>query len=202
MKTKTIAVLLTFLAAVNFSFAPPAPVKYKVDTKQSTLLWTGKKVTGQHNGTISIESGELVADDKSIKEGSFNIDVKSITVTDLTDATSNQKLVNHLKNDDFFGVEKFPTASFALTSATLRSGNEYLVKGRLTIKGKTNDIEFPATISKDGKTIVATAKITVDRAKYDIRYGSKSFFDNLGDKYIYDDFELDLKLVASSQAGA
>ncbi|MBN8575998.1 MAG: YceI family protein [Cytophagales bacterium] len=205
MKTKTIFSLavLALFAITFFSFTePPALAKFKVDPQASSLTWTGKKVTGQHTGTIAIASGELTADGKLVKEGTFEIDVNSLTVTDITDKDSNAKLVGHLKSDDFFGTTKFPKASFVLTSLTQKSGNEYLVKGKLTIKGKTNDVEFPATIVNDGKKVTATAKIIVDRTKYDIRYGSKSFFDNLGDKAIYDDFELDLKLVANAQTGA
>lgn len=208
MKTKTktkpvLTLALLFIIAISLpSFTPPAAIKYKVDSKQSTLLWTGKKVTGQHSGAISINSGELVAEGALIKQGAFEINVASLTNTDITDAEGNAKLVKHLKSDDFFGVEKYPTASFSIVSVTLKSAGEYLVKGKLTIKGKTNDIEFPAAVSTDGKTLTAAAKITVDRTKYDIRYGSKTFFDNLGDKYIYDEFELDLKLVAVQQAGA
>jgi polyisoprenoid-binding protein YceI len=204
MKTKFIFVIAVLAISISFlSFVgPPAIIKYKVDTKQSTLLWTGKKVTGQHNGTISIASGEFAAEGNLIKEGTFEINVASLTDSDITDAEGNAKLVKHLKSDDFFGVEKFPTANFVITSVAPKSGNEYIVKGNLTIKGKTNEIEFPAVIVTEGKSVIATAKITVDRSKYDIRYGSRSFFDNLGDKYIYDEFELDLKLVGVPQAGA
>ncbi len=205
MKTKTIFSLavLALFAITFFSFTePPAPAKFKVDPQASSLTWTGKKVTGQHTGTISLASGELTTEGKLVKEGNFEIDVKSITVTDITDKDGNAKLLGHLKSDDFFGVEKFPKASFVITSISQKAGNDYTIKGNLTIKGKTNEIEFPATILNDGKKITATAKITVDRSKYDIKYGSKSFFDNLGDKVIYDDFELDLNLVANLQTKA
>lgn len=204
MKTKSILVVSVLTVAIAFfSFvAPPAVVKYKVDTKQSTLLWTGKKVTGQHNGIVPISSGEFAAEGTQIKDGTFEINVAGLTDTDITDAEGNAKLVRHLKSDDFFGVEKFPTANFVVVSVTPKSGNEYTVKGKLTIKGKTNEIEFPAVVTTEGKSLVATAKITVDRSKYDIKYGSRTFFDNLGDKYIYDEFVLDLKLVAVPSTGA
>jgi polyisoprenoid-binding protein YceI len=204
MKTKPVLVLSLLAVAITlFSFiAPPAAVKYKVDTKQSTLVWTGQKVTGKHNGTVPVTSGEFTAEGSKIKDGSFEINVASLTVTDLTDAESNAKLTKHLKSDDFFGVEKYPTANFVVTSVTPVSGNEYTVKGKLTIKGKTNEIEFPATVTTEGKSVIANAKITIDRTKYDVRYGSKTLFDNLGDKYIYDEFVLDLKLVGVPQTGA
>jgi polyisoprenoid-binding protein YceI len=188
--------LAAFFAFLAFIIPPPAS-KFKVDTKASTLTWLGKKVTGQHTGTIGISSGELIGEGKSIKEGSFEIDVNSLTVTDIADPGSNAKLVGHLKADDFFGVSKFPKATFVISSISPKSGNDYTVKGKLTIKGKTNDIEFPAVITNDGKKVTANGKIVVDRTKFDIRYGSKTFFENIGDKAISDEFELTLKLVAN-----
>jgi polyisoprenoid-binding protein YceI len=202
MKTKSILKQIASVVAVAAAFAfikTPAPSKFKVDSKASSLVWVGKKVTGEHTGTISISSGELIAEGKALKQGTFEIDVNSLTVTDLTDASYNAKLVGHLKSDDFFAAAKFPKATFVISSITPASGADYLVKGKLTIKGKTNDLEFPATITNDGKHVTALAKIKVDRAKYDIRYGSKSFFDNLGDKVISDEFELNLNLVANAQ---
>jgi polyisoprenoid-binding protein YceI len=188
--------LAAFFAFLAFIIPPPAS-KFKVDTKASTLTWLGKKVTGQHTGTLGISSGELIGEGKSIKEGSFEIDVNSLTVTDIADPGSNAKLVGHLKADDFFGVSKFPKATFVISSISPKSGNDYTVKGKLTIKGKTNDIEFPAVITNDGKKVTANGKIVVDRTKFDIRYGSKTFFENIGDKAISDEFELTLKLVAN-----
>ncbi|MFZ6001570.1 MAG: YceI family protein [Bacteroidota bacterium] len=200
MKTKSI-LSIAAIAVVFFAFTNPPATKFKADTKASTLNWTGKKVTGQHNGTVPISGGELQVEGKVVKGGSFEIDLASLTVADLTDKSYNDKLVGHLKSDDFFGVEKFPKATFVISSVTPKSGNDFTVKGKLTIKGITNDIEFPANIVNDGKQLTATAKIIVDRTKYDVRYGSKTFFENIGDKAIYDDFELDLKLVALAQQG-
>ena len=204
MKTKStlslFLIALTLIVLPSFLNAPRAS-KFKVDSKASTLAWTGKKVTGEHTGLITVSNGELILEDKTIKQGSFDIDLTSIAVTDITDADKNAKLVGHLKSDDFFGVAAFPKATFVISSVTAKSGDEYSIQGKLTIKGKTNEIEFPAVIKNDGKQLTALAKITVDRSKYDIRYGSKSFFENLGDKVIYDDFELNLKLVANLQTG-
>jgi polyisoprenoid-binding protein YceI len=195
------ASVAVFAVFALLAFTKPAPVKFKVDTKASTLVWTGKKVTGQHTGNVPLTAGELTVEGKQIKQGTFEIDLSSLTVTDLKDEGSNAKLVGHLKNEDFFNVAKYPKATFEISSITPKAGDEYLVKGKLTIKGITNDIEFPATIKNDGKKLTATAKIVVDRTKYDIRYGSSSFFDNLGNKAISNEFELDLNLVAAAQAG-
>lgn len=191
---------MMLVAGTLFSFTyGPAPVKFKVDEKASTIGWIGKKVTGQHTGNVQIASGELTVDKKAIKGGSFEIDMTSMTVTDITDPNGNARLLGHLKNDDFFGVEKFPKASFAITSVTPVKGDEYTVKGNLTIKGITSPVEFPATVKNDGKKLTATAKIIVDRTKYDIKYRSTNFFENLGDKAISDNFELDVTLVAAAQ---
>lgn len=178
-----------------------APEKFSVDASASSLVWTGKKVTGEHTGTIKISSGELLVEDKTVRQGNFEIDLSSITVTDVTDANSNKKLVDHLKSDDFFSVAKFPKANFVISSIGKKTADTYSVKGKLTIKGITNEIEFPAAIQREGKKITATAKIVVDRTKFDIKFRSPNFFENLGDKAIYNDFELSLKLVANQVSG-
>jgi len=204
-QTKSILFTLA-ITAVAFAFTAfvpvPAKQKFVVDTQASTLHWVGKKVTGQHSGTVGVSSGELTAEGKAITSGKFSIDLAAIKVTDITDTDSKAKLTGHLKSDDFFATEKYPKADFVLSSATPSTEGNYLVKGKLTIKGITNDIEFPAAITVGEKQLVATAKILVDRTKYDIKFRSTNFFENLGDKAIDNNFELDLKLVANQQKGA
>ena len=192
---------ITLVVSLSSFLESSVTERFVVDSKLSSLLWTGKKVTGEHNGTVQISSGELFLTDKLITQGNFEIDLSTITVKDITDKDSNEKLVNHLKGDDFFGTTKFPKANFILSSISKKSGNEFEVKGKLTIKGVTNDIQFPAVIEQDGKRLTATAKIVIDRTKFGIKFKSPNFFENLGDKAIYDDFELALKLVATSKAG-
>lgn len=197
-----ISIGLVVAAAVTaFAFTPVKKVakNYTVDTKATTASWIGKKVTGQHSGGISISSGSIVSDGKTITSGTFEFDMNSITCTDLTDKTYNEKLIGHLKGDDFFAVEKNPKAKFELTKATLKSGNDYDVTGKLTIKGITNEITFPAMIKMDDKAVVAVAKIMVNRTKFDIKYGSASFFESIGDKAISDEFELDVNVVATAK---
>lgn len=174
-------------------------VVFQVDSKESKLNWTGKKVTGQHQGTINIADGKLDVENNVLKGGSFSLDTRSITVTDIKDEGSNAKLLGHLKSEDFFSVEKFPSASFTTTSVTAKGGGTYEVSGKLTIKGITNPITFPATVTVDGSKLTAKAAIKVDRTKYNIKYGSKSFFEGIGDKAIYDDFDLDVVLVANAK---
>lgn len=178
--------------------APKATV-YQVDNSQSTLGWTAKKVTGSHSGNISVTSGKLEVDKNVLKGGNFELDTRTITVTDIKDAGMNGKLLGHLKSDDFFSVEKHPSASFVITSAAAKGSGNYDVIGNLTIKGITKPISFPATVTVAGGKVTAKATIKVDRTKYDIKYRSANFFENLGDKTIYDEFELDVVLVANAQ---
>ena len=163
----------------------------KVNTEKSTINWLGKKIGGQHEGLIKLKSGVLEEKSGEIVSGSFIIDMTSITNTDLTDAGYNKKLVGHLKSDDFFGVEKFPTATLNITKATKFSNGKASLTGKLTIKGKTETVTFDIIKNKN----IYTAKIEIDRSKYDVRYGSTSFFDSLGDKAIDDIFILNIKLL-------
>ncbi|TAG17635.1 MAG: YceI family protein [Cytophagia bacterium] len=167
-------------------------VSYKVDVAKSNVKWHAKKVTGEHMGSVNISDGALMVDGTKITGGSFNMDMNSIVCTDITDATMNGKLIGHLKSDDFFSVAKNPKAAFKITKV---EGNN--VTGNMTIKGITNSITFPVVMKMEGKNVVATAKMMLDRTKWDIRYNSKKFFESIGDKAIYDDFEIDLTLTAA-----
>jgi polyisoprenoid-binding protein YceI len=176
-----------------------APKTYKVDNESSKLAWLAKKATGEHNGEVKVSNGSFVVDNNTLKSGSFDIDLNTITDADLADKPSNDKLVSTLKSETFFNTDKFPKAAFVITSAAKTSGQQYDIKGKLTIKGITNDVSFPATVTIASKKITAVAKITVDRTKYDIKFRSKNFFENLGDKVIYDDFDLNVNLNATAQ---
>ncbi|RFS27008.1 YceI family protein [Chitinophaga silvatica] len=173
------------------------PSVFQVNVTESKVNWTGRKVTGHHEGTINISDGKLELDNNVLKSGNFSIDTRSILVTDLKDAGSNAKLLGHLKSEDFFSVEKFPAANFVTTNITNKGNGSYDITGNLTIKGITNPISFPATVTIEGSKLTAKAAIKVDRTKYNIKYGSKSFFEGIGDKAIYDDFDLDVVLVAT-----
>jgi polyisoprenoid-binding protein YceI len=189
----TLVMASSFISSNNKTTA----TTYQVDLVQSTLKWIGKKVTGEHTGNVKISSGSLKVNNNSITAGAFDIDLSSITSTDVTDPASNAKLIGHLKSDDFFSVTKFPKASFVISTVNLKEKDQYDITGNLTIKGITKPITFPATIKIDANTVSATAKITVDRTKYDIKFRSTSFFNDLGDKAIDNDFILDLKLIAN-----
>ncbi len=186
---------LLISAIVAFSFADEKK-DVNVDVESSSVKWVGKKVTGQHNGSISLKGGRLEMEDGQLVGGLFTIDMASINVEDLSGGGKG-KLEGHLKSDDFFGVEKFPSATFVITKAVPQGPGKYKIVGNITIKETTEEIQFPATVEeKDGK-MIAKADITIDRSKFNVRYGSGSFFDNLGDKTIYDNFDLSVELVAS-----
>ena len=159
-----------------------------------------KKLTGEHYGNILLKEGKLVTAGGAIKCGAFSMDMNSITCTDITDEKSNKRLVDHLKSEDFFSVQKFPTAKFEITKAEKKDNSNYVITGTLTIKNITNTISFPALVeTKDGR-LVATANIIFDRSKFDVKFGSQSFFENLGDKMVYDDVELKVVLVTATLA--
>ena len=185
------SILLSVFSLLALSSFATEPVKGgEIDLEASQIEWVGKKVTGQHTGTIQIKSGSLDMSNGKISGGMFEIDMTSIEVTDLS-GNMKGKLEGHLSSDDFFGVGNFPTATVKITEASKMEDNQYGITADLTIKGITHPVSFTATVSDNQ----AMADITVDRAKYDIRYGSGSFFDGLGDKMIYDNFDLSVKLV-------
>ncbi len=159
-----------------------------VNVKDSSVTWKGYKVTGSHEGTINLSEGSLMFDDGNLIGGNFTIDMTSIAVTDL-EAGSGEKLEAHLKSDDFFGVSNHKKAMFKINTVDGKKGT-YRVYGDLTIKGITK----PATFQMMVKDNTATASFQVDRTKYDIKYGSASFFDGLKDKAIYNDFDLIVNL--------
>ncbi|MEJ8756878.1 YceI family protein [Pontibacter sp. H259] len=177
----------------------------QVNTAQSTLKWNAKKVGGEHYGTINLAEGSLQVNGSKLAGGTFTIDMTSIVVKDITRPESNKRLTDHLKSDDFFSVEKHPKATFTITKvAKLKAkagAPNYNITGNLTIKGITNPITFPATVNIDGKTAEATALITVDRTKYDIKYRS-GLVGTAADKIIEDTFTIDLKLVAGTDTQA
>jgi polyisoprenoid-binding protein YceI len=189
MKTSNFILVLALLLSANVLFGQ----KVEVSTEASTITWLGKKIGGQHEGNIQIASGYLEFMDDRIAKGNIQIDMTTITNTDLKDEGYNQKLVGHLKSDDFFGVEKYPKAGFVITESSAFQDGLAEVTGDITIKGKTESISFE--VMRAGN--VYTAKVDIDRSKFDVRYGSNSFFDNLGDKAINDIFTLNIKLVTN-----
>lgn len=178
LKTTAIIAFATFTASVEAQ-------EQTVNTSESKVVWKGYKVAGSHEGTIKIESGTLQFNGEQLTGGEFVMDMTSINTTDLEGEYKDQ-LDGHLKSDDFFGVETHPTAKLVFTKVTPSGKNAYDVQGSLTIKGITNPISF--TLSVYGSK--ATVNLKIDRSQYNVRYGSKSFFNNLKDKAIYDEFDI------------
>ncbi|RRB02534.1 YceI family protein [Larkinella rosea] len=209
---KTNQIVAGFLAVVMLTAAPlmtiagtngpekrsaktvAKPVTYAVDPEQSTVVWNSKKVGGEHTGNIKLAKGEFVFDGKKLTAGNFTADM-----TTLSENKNSERVVNHLKSDDFFGVEKNPTATFKITKVEAISGAKagepnYNVTGDLMIKGTTKPITFPAVVKQAGDDVEATAKLTVNRLEYDIKYRA-AIIGTAADRIIEDTFSLDLKLV-------
>lgn len=183
---KTIAIALL----VAFGTATLTAQTKKVDATKSSITWVGKKVTGQHDGTINLKEGTLTFNGKNIVGGNFTVDMTSMTTTDLKAGQGKEKLDGHLKSADFFGTEKFPTSTLIFKTVAAKSAGVFTVTADLTVKGITNPVTFDLATTANS----ATANVKINRTKYDIKYGSGSFFDNLGDKVIYDDFDLTVAL--------
>lgn len=189
---------VAILAVALTAFTDPAEtVSYSVDTEASSVKWFAKKVTGAHNGHVKMKSGNLDFQDGVLTGGSFVMEMNSIVCDDLS-GKSKGKLEGHLKSDDFFGVANYPEATFVITQAVPRgTPGSYKIVGNMTIKESTEEIRFNAQLDEVGEQMVGTTTITLDRSQYDIRFGSGSFFENLGNRTIYDDFDLEIELVVN-----
>lgn len=184
-------------SAEDAAKAEATSVKYLANKDLSTIEWKGFKPTGTHNGTIRIDNGVMTVNNGKIESGTFLVNMKSIVVKDIpVDDEDNGKLTGHLKSADFFDVEKFPTAAFEVTGFEVKDGKN-LLSGNLTMKDKKNNITFPVTVNETGDMLeLSSEAFTIDRSKWEVKYGSKTFFDNLGDRFINDDIELKFSLKA------
>lgn len=187
MKKEVFSLALAMVFGVVTATEPVAEEKKEVKTDASTVTWKAYKVTGSHTGTVALTSGALMFDDDKLTGGEFEVDMTTLISTDLADDPEKKgKLEGHLKSDQFFGVESHPTSKLVFTNVSPSGKNSYEVTGDLTIKGITKPVTFDVSIYGSK----ATATLKVDRAEYDVKYGSGSFFENLGDKTIYDEFDL------------
>ncbi|MDX1326443.1 MAG: YceI family protein [Arenibacter sp.] len=187
------ALTLVLAVVTGFTAIASNPVENEekaVKVSESTVTWKGYKVTGSHYGVIDLKKGSLKFNNDQLTGGEFVVDMTSLVSHDL-EGEYKGKLEGHLKSDDFFGVATHPTSKLVFTKVTPNGKNSYKVTGDLTIKGKTNPITFDLSVYGSK----ATANLKVDRSLYDVKYGSGSFFDNLGDKTIYDEFDLVVDLV-------
>ena len=170
-----------------------ADATYNIVQDESSLMWTGREVsTSSHYGTINFTSGQFEIADGLISQGEFLVDMTSITVQDLTGG-SKERLEGHLRSDDFFSVESFPTAHLYISSSEVISNGKWMVNGFLTIKDISHPVLFEMVNTEDGWN----ANLVFDRSKYNVKFRSGTFFENLGDKLIYDDIELKINLKTS-----
>ena len=189
-RLKVFALTLSILlSSISYAITITPQNDKEINTKNSSVFWKGNKVTGSHEGTIKIKSGILKFEKKKFIGGEFEIDMNSLICTDLSGEYKG-KLEGHLKSDDFFGVTNFPTATLKIKKVKQKKGNTYECTAEIKIKGKTENIIFNTILNKNS----AAAKIKIDRTKFDVKYGSGSFFDGLGDNMIYDEFDLNINL--------
>ena len=207
-------IVLGIVATMTFTNFQPAETplsdvgdKYDVDLENSKIRWKGKKLVGYaHEGILKLSKSALTITDSQIESAFFEIDMNSLMDDDAIENPNELGLTNHLKSEDFFHVEKFPTATIRITSSKPISNNpdagdrNFILTGDLTIKGITKKIGFPAAISMENGSFSAKATIKFDRSKWNIKYGSGSFFDDLGDDMISDDIELQVEIVAKEAA--
>ena len=185
------SLVLSFFTIVSFS-----QKMVEVNTDASRLMWVGSKLTSSHQGEINLKSGELEIKDGKLVGGQFVIDMTSIKNTDIKDEKSRNKLERHLKDKDFFGVDKYPESTLKITKVVYVNKDDYKIIAHLTIKDITHPITFSANVRIDNDQFLATSIIKFDRTKWDIKYNSKSFFEDLGDYMILDEIELKLFLLS------
>lgn len=181
--------------ALMFFVSALATQAQNVNLDKSTFTWTGKKLTGEHTGNIKLKSATIKTQSNELKGGSFVIDMTTLTCTDLKDEGANTSLVNHLKSDDFFSVDQYKESRFSVTKVVRQASNRYQVTGDLEIKGSSHPNTFEVTFDDKGKQKTYKGTMVVDRTLYNIRYGSGKFFDNLGDRMIDDNFEIQFSIV-------
>ena len=169
-----------------------------VDLENSNIDWIGRKVTGEHSGTLNLSDGFVIWNGKSITGGKLNIDMTSIQNIDIESPEWKQKLEDHLKAEDFFHTDSFPHAILEIKRhTTIIKENKTIREGvlaNLTIRGMTHEIKFPFILTQSNNILTGEGSVDIDRALYNIQYKSGKFFDNLGDHLIYDDFTVQFKV--------
>lgn len=174
----------------------------KISPDKSKITWKGKKITGkQHFGTLEIKEGVIEMKNGKLTGGEITVDMQSIESLDL-EGKDKDKLENHLRSSDFFNVEKYPEAQLSLTSVDKADKeNVYHSEAELTIKGTTMPVSLDMLFSEGDREDAMEIKTEFgfDRSQFNVRYGSGSFFDNLGDNLIYDTIKVDVALIATAE---
>ena len=187
--------------AIDTASEPTGGVAYAVVPAGSTVTWTGDKVVGDaHTGTLAVSEGSLTVDGDAITGGTFVIDMNSLTDTDIDDPDGRAKLEGHLKSDDFFKTEQYPTATFEVVSAepvTGREGVTHELTGNLTLLDVTKSVTIPADVTIAGDRVTATTpEFAINRTDWGVKYGS-GLLGVAQDKAINDDVKLQIELEAS-----
>ncbi|WP_164122372.1 MULTISPECIES: YceI family protein [Sphingobacterium] len=188
-------ILMLLFVAFSLSVQAQKKNEFVVNVGQSTVKWAGKKIVGGNTeGTISLQSGKMILEGERLTAGEFVLSTNTIA-----SSTASSRLISHLKNEDFFDVEKYPTAKFVITNVKSENGKS-MITGNMTIKGITKAITFPATILTHKNRVEAKVSgVKVDRTQYGIQYNSGSIFTSLGDKAIEDHFVLDISIIAEKK---
>ncbi len=194
---KKILLALTLSLITLFVFATKPHIEnVRIDSETSKVEWIGSKVASSHEGNVNISKGFLSIDHGTLVGGEIAIDMNSISCSDIKSEKKNKYLVDHLKDEDFFHTAKFPLATIKIIRAETAGENSYKILADLTIKGITHPIAFQAHVRINGKDFSARANIRIDRTKWDIRYGSGTFFEDLGDKMILDEIKFNISLLS------
>jgi polyisoprenoid-binding protein YceI len=201
MKKVSLALGSLLIASLVFADVPAENTTvFKVDAEKSKVYWTGKKIGGEHTGTINLRNSTVNVDGTNVLSATINMDMNSIVCTDVTNEGMNKRLVDHLKSDDFFSVDKHAQSVFEATGFKSTGAGNYDVVGKMTIKGITHEISFPVKVDIKNGQLTANGTATLDRTKWEIRFRSGRFFPDLGNNLIHDEFEIKFDLVASASA--
>ena len=183
--------LLLTITLIFSSFGLSQAQSLTANLEQSNIRWYGEELTGKtHFGNLSFKDAHIEVQDGIITSGSFVVNMTSLSVEDLSGG-GKVRLEGHLKSDDFFSVEKHPKATLKINQKAKVENGVQTLSGELTIKGIKHPVEFTMNLG-DNKT--ALAELTFDRSKYNVRFRSGSFFENLGDKLILDDIRMKVSL--------
>ncbi len=170
-----------------------------VDINNSEVGWSGKSVSDVHMGKIQLSKAEVKFQGGELIGGMFEADMKSITVTDITDTADNRYFIEHIGNEDFFEVNKYPTAGFVITNVKALGEGAYEVTGTMKIKEKENPITFTAKSedTESGRRI--SAVVTVDRTLYGIEYGAAGKRGSEKDWFILNEIVLNINIVCAKE---
>ena len=194
---KKIVLALFMVGLLLSSFSIEESETFNALVEESTITWAASRPGKTHDGTLALSKGNFVFEGEKLVGGEFLINMNSIKVTDIKPGKMNDKLVNHLRSADFFDVENHATGAFAISSTETKEGKT-LVNGQLTLKGISNPVTFLADVSNDGTTVtLKTGEFKIDRTKWDIKYRSGKFFDDLKNKLIYDDIVITVDVKAT-----